>query len=176
MLLHRQVDKLVVGDPFDEATDIGPLASTDQHQTVCGDLELAQCWASPLAASRLLGVCFIAPTVLARVSSESRLVREEIFGPVLVVELVEDFDAALAAANDTEFGLSSALFTRDIAKAMKFIQLTQSGIVHINRKTAGVEPHVPFGGIMGSSSMSREQGKAAVQFFTTTKTVYLRSV
>jgi acyl-CoA reductase-like NAD-dependent aldehyde dehydrogenase len=83
--------------------------------------------------------------------------------------------APLAAANDTEFGLSSALFTRDIAKAMAFVRGTQSGVVHVNRETAGVEPHVPFGGVKGSSSMSREQGKAARHFFTTTKTVYVRA-
>jgi acyl-CoA reductase-like NAD-dependent aldehyde dehydrogenase len=121
------------------------------------------------------GSCFVAPTVLAGVSPDSALVREEIFGPVLVVEEVDDFDAAVAAANDTEFGLSSALFTRDLAKAMSWVRLTQSGLVHVNRETAGVEPHVPFGGLKGSSSMAREQGKAARQFFTTTKTVYLRS-
>ncbi len=178
-LLHEQLEQLVVGDPLDEATDVGPLASGDQHATVCGYLELARAErAEMFAADQAVaaGGCFIAPTLLSGVSSESRLVREEIFGPVLVVEVVEDFDAALAAANDTEFGLSSAVFTSDIAKAMKFIRLTQSGIVHVNRETAGVEPHVPFGGIKGSSSMSREQGKAARQFFTTTKTVYLRCV
>jgi aldehyde dehydrogenase (NAD+) len=92
-----------------------------------------------------------------------------------MLSVVDDFDAALAAANETEFGLSSVVFTTDIATAMRFIRATQSGIVHINRETAGVEPHVPFGGIKGSSSMNREQGKAAREFFSTTKTVYLRA-
>jgi aldehyde dehydrogenase (NAD+) len=109
------------------------------------------------------------------VRPDSALVREEIFGPVLVLEEVEDYETALAAANDTEFGLSSALFTSDISRAMAFVRRSESGIVHINRETAGVEPHVPFGGLKGSSSMNREQGKAARQFFTTTKTVYLRA-
>lgn len=97
--------------------------------------------------------------MITGVASESRLVREEIFGPVLIVEIVADYDAALSAANDTEFGLSSSLFTREIAKAMPFIRGTESGVVHINRETDGVEPHVPFGGIKGSSSMNREQGR-----------------
>jgi len=100
---------------------------------------------------------------------------EEIFGPVLILIEVDDFDAAVEAANDTEFGLSSAIFTRDIGKAMSFIRRTQAGVVHVNRETAGVEPHVPFGGLKGSSSLHREQGKAARHFFTTTKTVYLRT-
>ena len=90
---------------------------------------------------------------------DSALLREEIFGPVLVLGPVEDFAAALGEANDTDFGLSSAVFTQDIAKAMASVRATQSGVVHINRETIGVEPHVPFGGIKGSSSMSREQGK-----------------
>ncbi|MCW3066586.1 MAG: aldehyde dehydrogenase family protein, partial [Solirubrobacterales bacterium] len=178
-LLRAQVDGLVVGDPFDEATDVGPLASAEQRDTVAAYLALAREERVEVVAGGGIdeeGGCFAEPTLLAGVAAGSALMREEIFGPVLVIEEVDDYDAALAAANDTEFGLSSALFTRDIAKATTFVRRTQSGVVHVNRETAGVEPHVPFGGVKGSSSMSREQGKAARQFFTTTKTVYLRSV
>ena len=177
-LLRARVQDLVVGDPFDEATDVGPLASVQQRDTIAHYLQLARDEQAEVVVGGSVdadGSCFVAPTVLAGVSPDSALVREEIFGPVLVVEEVDDFDAAVAAANDTEFGLSSALFTRDLAKAMSWVRLTQSGLVHVNRETAGVEPHVPFGGLKGSSSMAREQGKAARQFFTTTKTVYLRS-
>jgi acyl-CoA reductase-like NAD-dependent aldehyde dehydrogenase len=177
-LLRQQVEKLVVGDPYDEATDVGPLASSEQRDTVAGYLAIARDERVEVVTGGRIddeGGCFMSPTVLADVRPESALVREEIFGPVLVVDEVEDFDAALAAANDTEFGLSSAVFTRDLAKAMAFVRRTQSGLVHINRETAGVEPHVPFGGVKGSSSMHREQGKAARAFFTTTKTVYLRT-
>jgi acyl-CoA reductase-like NAD-dependent aldehyde dehydrogenase len=81
----------------------------------------------------------------------------------------------MQTANDTEFGLSSAVFTRDIGAATAFVRGTPSGVVHINRETAGVEPHVPFGRIKGSSSISREQGKAARKCFTSTKTFYVRS-
>jgi aldehyde dehydrogenase (NAD+) len=178
-LLREAVAGLVVGDPFDEGTDVGPLSSTDQWETVNGYLKIARDERAEVIAGTTSGErdggCFVAPTVLTGIDGESRLMREEIFGPVALIQEVEGFDEALALANDTEFGLSSALFTRDIARAMKFVRGTQSGVVHINRETAGVEPHVPFGGIKGSSSMSREQGKAARQFFTTTKTVYMRS-
>jgi acyl-CoA reductase-like NAD-dependent aldehyde dehydrogenase len=176
-LLCRQVEALAVGDPFDEATDVGPLASVEQRDTVAGYLQLAREEDVEIVAGGALegDGCFVSPTVLAGVRPDSALVREEIFGPVLVLEEVEDFESALAAANDTEFGLSSALFTSDISRAMAFVRRSESGIVHINRETAGVEPHVPFGGLKGSSSMNREQGKAARQFFTTTKTVYLRA-
>lgn len=177
-LLREQVEKLVVGDPYDEATDVGPLASAEQRDTVAGYLEIARSEQAEVVVGGSIdaqGGCYMSPTVVAGVHRDSAVAREEIFGPVLVVDEVEDFEAALTAANDTEFGLSSAVFTRDLAKAMAFVRRTQSGLVHINRETAGVEPHVPFGGVKGSSSMHREQGKAARGFFTTTKTVYLRT-
>jgi aldehyde dehydrogenase (NAD+) len=177
-LLGEQLERLVVGDPFDEATDVGPLASAEQRDSVAGYLDIAREEQAEVIAGGTIddtGGCFVEPTVLAHVRADSPLMREEIFGPVLVVQEIDDFDAAMDAANDTEFGLSSALFTRDIGKAMAFVRRTQSGVVHVNRETAGVEPHVPFGGLKGSSSMSREQGKAARQFFTTTKTVYMRA-
>jgi aldehyde dehydrogenase (NAD+) len=175
-LVGEQVERLVVGDPFDEGTDLGPLASREQRETVGDYLELARSeGVEVLAGGEADGDCFVPPTVLAGVARSSRLMREEIFGPVLVIEEIDGFDAAIEAANDTEYGLSSALFTTNLGRAMAFVRRTQSGVVHINRETAGVEPHVPFGGLKGSSSMSREQGKAARQFFTTTKTVYVRS-
>jgi acyl-CoA reductase-like NAD-dependent aldehyde dehydrogenase len=175
--LRDAVGRLVVGDPFDDATDVGPSAFAEQRDKVAEYLDLARDeGAEVLAGGPPDGEgCFVKPTILSGVDPDSRIVREEIFGPVLVVEPVEDFDSAIASANDTEYGLSSAVFTRDVGKALAFARRTESGVVAINRETAGIEPHVPFGGVKASSSMSRELGKAARQFFTTTKTVYLRS-
>ena len=73
-----------------------------------------------------------------------------------MIGAVSGFESALKAANDIEYGLSSAVFTSDLSKAMDFVRRTESGVVHVNRETAGVEPHVPFGGIKASSSMHRE--------------------
>jgi aldehyde dehydrogenase (NAD+) len=176
-LLLARISALTVGDPLRETTDIGPLASAEQRDTVASYLELARAeGARVLLGGRIDdNSCFAEPTVLTRVPSDSRLWSEEIFGPVLLIAEVDDYSSALAAANDSEFGLSASLFTSDIGTAIDFARRVQSGLVHINRETATVEPHVPFGGIKASSSMQREQGKAARGFFTTTKTVYIRT-
>ncbi|HWI70724.1 MAG TPA: aldehyde dehydrogenase family protein [Baekduia sp.] len=176
-LVVAEVAALVIGDPNDEATDVGPLASAEQRDTIARYLQLARDEGATVVAGGDADPehCFVAPTVLTGVGAESALVREEIFGPVLVLTEVDGFEAAIAAANDTEFGLSSAVFTRDLGTALAFVRRSEAGMVHVNRETAGVEPHIPFGGVKGSSSMHREQGKAARHFFTTTKTAYLRT-
>ena len=179
-LLLERVGSLVVGDPYDEATDLGPVASIDQLRTVAGYLDMA----SDDAGVRVLAGgghgdgsdgFWVEPTVLADVPAQSALMREEIFGPVVVVAAVAGYEAAIAAANDTPFGLSAALFTRDLGRTMSFAREIESGQVHINRETAGAEPQAPFGGVKGSSNLQREQGKAARRFFTYSKTVYVRA-
>jgi aldehyde dehydrogenase (NAD+) len=172
-----KVNALIVGDPYIETTEVGPLGSPEQLKSVNQFLTLAKSERVTILtnASAPDSGCFFPPMVITDVSTNSRLVTEEIFGPILVLQVVENFQEAVSHANNTEFGLSSSLFTRDLTTAMKFIKLTQSGVVHVNRETAGVEPHVPFGGLKGSSSLNREQGTAAREFFTTTKTVYIRS-
>lgn len=177
-LLADAVAQLRVGDPYEEETAIGPLASADQLQKVLGYLEMAR-------DGRARIVCggdgateedgyYVKPTILADIEPGSALLREEIFGPVVCIVEVDDFEEGLRAANDTEFGLSTAIFTRDLATALEFARRAEAGLVHINRETAGVEPHVPFGGLKGSSNKQREQGTAARAFFTNSKTVYVR--
>jgi aldehyde dehydrogenase (NAD+) len=175
--ITNKVDSLIIGDPFIETTEVGPLGSPEQLKSVNQFLALAKSEAVTVLtnASAPNSDCYFPPMVITDVSANSALVTQEIFGPILILQVVESFEDAISHANNTEFGLSSSVFTRDLAKAMKFIKSTQSGVVHVNRETAGVEPHVPFGGLKGSSSLSREQGTAAREFFTTTKTVYIRS-
>ena len=110
---------------------------------------------------------------VAGVDPGSYLGQEELFGPVLGVIPVDDYDEAIAVANQVRFGLSASIFTRDLGRAMQFARDIQAGIVHVNSETPGAEPQVPFGGYKGSSSYSREQGKAAREFFTQVKTVYM---
>jgi aldehyde dehydrogenase (NAD+) len=86
---------------------------------------------------------------------------------------VKDFDEAIKVANDVQFGLSASLFTRNLNRALDYVQQIEAGLVRVNGETAGVEPQAPFGGMKASSSYSREQGQAAREFFTQVKTVYL---
>jgi alpha-ketoglutaric semialdehyde dehydrogenase len=116
---------------------------------------------------------FFEPTVVVDVPNEAPLVQEEIFGPLLVVQRARSIDEALTLANSTHFGLSVALFTRDINAALRYIQEIECGMVRVNGDTTGVDPHAPFGGMHGSSSHSREQGPAAIEFFTEIKTVQI---
>jgi aldehyde dehydrogenase (NAD+) len=115
-------------------------------------------------------------TVLEDVTPGMRIANEEVFGPVVGILAAPDLDAAIRLHNDVAYGLSGAIFTRDLATAEAFIATARVGLVHVNGETAGAEPHVPFGGMKGSSSWSREQGKAAAEFYTQTKTVYVEGL
>lgn len=116
---------------------------------------------------------YVEPTVLSKVSPNDFVACEEIFGPVLGIIPAVDSDEAIEIANDVRYGLSAGIFTRNLNSALEFADRIEAGIVKVNGETAGVEPQVPFGGMKQSSSGSREQGKAAMEFFTETKTVYV---
>ncbi|HYI25729.1 MAG TPA: aldehyde dehydrogenase family protein, partial [Thermomicrobiales bacterium] len=174
--LGQRIGALKVGDPLDDATQIGPLIEADAAERVAGEIATARESGVALVTGggRPDGLAghFVSPTLFADVDPASRLGQEELFGPVLGVIPVDDIDEAISVAYNVRYGLSASIFTRDISRALNFIQKIQAGIVHVNSETAGAEPHVPFGGYKGSSSYSREQGKASREFFTQVKTVY----
>jgi acyl-CoA reductase-like NAD-dependent aldehyde dehydrogenase len=116
---------------------------------------------------------FVEPTVISKVGPADFVACEEIFGPVLSIIPSTDADEALNIANSVEYGLSAGIFTRNLNDVLDFADRIEAGIVKINGETAGVEPQVPFGGMKASSSGDREQGKAAIEFFTETKTIYV---
>lgn len=117
------------------------------------------------------GGYFIAPTVLDRVDPDAPLAQEEIFGPVLALLAADDPEQAIRLANHTRYGLSASLFTGSLDRALAYLDRIEAGMVRVNAETAGVDYLAPFGGIKASSSHSREQGRAAVEFYTEIQTV-----
>jgi acyl-CoA reductase-like NAD-dependent aldehyde dehydrogenase len=170
------IQALRVGDGARDGVHIGPLVSAPQRDRVLSYLDVARDEGHELLTGG--GAAdgegwFVQPTLYAGVDPASRIGQEEIFGPVLGLMEADDLEQALAIANSVGFGLSASLFTRDLGAALAFAREAEVGVVHVNSETAGAEPQAPFGGMKGSSSHSREQGKAAVHFFTETKTVYI---
>jgi acyl-CoA reductase-like NAD-dependent aldehyde dehydrogenase len=153
------------------------VVSEAQMKTILGYLEIGNAEGRALAgggrAENLPEGYYIRPTVLTDVPRESRVVQEEIFGPVAALIPAASYEEAVALANDTRFGLTASLFTNDLSKALRFANDIHVGVVKINQESAGLEFQVPFGGMKASSSGSREQGKVARDFFTQWKTVYL---
>lgn len=118
---------------------------------------------------------FIEPTILTNVTQDMAIMKEEVFGPVVAIMKVADYEEAVALTNDSAFGLSASLFTSTIQYAFDFINRVEVGLVQINGETGGAEPQAPFGGVKSSSSGTREQGQAAKEFFTTYKTVTINT-
>lgn len=178
-MLVGRISDLKVGDPLAAETQIGPLIDDKAAQRVAGEVAAAKeagvelLAGGGLADGDLGRGAFVHPALFAGVDPTSRLGQDELFGPVLGIIPVDSMEEAMAVANQVKFGLSASIFTRDLERALTFAREIEAGIVHVNSETAGAEPHVPFGGMKGSSSYSREQGKAAREFFTQTKTVYL---
>ena len=166
---------LVVGDPLDAKTQIGPVVDQSQLDQNLGYLALAAEEGCDVRGGGLGNGngFFMHPAIFAGASNQMRVSREEIFGPMASVIRVADYDEALAVANDTEFGLSSGICTTSLKLASHFRRHANAGMVMVNLPTAGVDYHVPFGGRKGSSYGPREQGSYAREFYTTVKTSYI---
>lgn len=175
--LSARVADLRVGSALDPQTQIGPAVSAAQLQQDLDYIEIGKAEGAELVAgggrlNRETPGYYLAPALFVGANNNMRISREEIFGPVACVIKVEDYDEALAVANDTEFGLSAGICTQSLKYATHFRRNAQAGMVMVNLPTAGVDFHVPFGGTKGSSVGSREQGRYAQEFFTTVKTAY----
>ena len=168
---------LSVGDGMENGVGIGPLVSTGARQEVSDALESAKAQGAVVLAQNDTapdGDCFFSPTLLA--GSESLdITRTEVFGPISTVLRVDTEDEAFELANSTEFGLSASVFTNDLWRVDRAVHELQAGIVKVNAPTTGSELHAPFGGEKASSAHApREQGDTAVDFFTRTRTAYIR--
>jgi aldehyde dehydrogenase (NAD+) len=116
---------------------------------------------------------FLEPTVFSDVDPKMRIAQEEIFGPVVSVIPCEDFEDAIAIANNIEYGLSSAIYTRDVNKAFAAMRDLYAGITYINAPTIGAEVHLPFGGVKSTGNGHREGGIGAIDFYSEWKSVYV---
>lgn len=172
----EHAESLSIG-PGLEGADMGPQSSQGELEGTQNYIEVGQTEGATLATGG--GVpdrpgYFVEPTVFTDVEPDMRLAQEEIFGPVLAVLPVSDFDSAVAVANNVQYGLSASIVTQDLTEAHEFVDVSESGVAKVNEKTTGLELHVPFGGYKRSSTNTyREQGDAGLDFYTSLKTVYL---
>jgi len=179
------VDKLVagaralkVGHALEEGTQMGPVVSQEQLNENLAYVDLGKAEGAELACGGVRLALphdgyYMAPGVFLNTGNDMRINREEMFAPLTSVIRVGSYDEALAVVNDTEFGLTSGIVTRDLARATHFRRHARTGVVTVNLPTAGTDYHVPFGGRGESSYGPREQGRAAAEFYTIVKTAYI---
>ena len=178
--LVEKMKKLKVDDALKDGTDIGPVVDKQQLEQDLRYIELGRKEGAKLAAGgerlkRGTEGFYLEPALFVDTTSQMTINRDEIFGPVASVIRVKDYDEALAVANDTPYGLSSGIATTSLKHAEHFKRNSAAGMVMVNLPTAGVDYHVPFGGRKGSSYGPREQGRYAVEFYTTVKTAYVNA-
>jgi len=179
--LVAKTKKLKVGNGLEPGVGMGPAVDESQLKTDLEYIEIAKKEGAKLlcGGNRLTGGIydkgyFVEPTIFAGVTNEMRIAQEEVFGPVLALMVAEDFDDAMRLANSVRFGLSASIVSRDLTRVHQFINRIEAGLITVNLPTAGVEYQLPFGGTKESSFGMREQGPLALDFYTETRTVYLK--
>lgn len=171
-----------LGPGLEPDTTLGPLVSPAHRDSVLEHVgravdegaEIGAGGKAP-AGSRYASGCWVEPTVVAGVTPDMRIWRDEIFGPVIAVHEIDGFDEAVAATNDSAYGLSAAIFTRSLEYATRFFDLAEAGQVAVNLPTSGWDVHHPFGGFRDSGSAFKEQGFEALGFYRRVKTCAVRA-
>jgi aminomuconate-semialdehyde/2-hydroxymuconate-6-semialdehyde dehydrogenase len=161
---------MLVGDPADEATEVGPLASGEHFGKVAEYLREAQLGGARILTGGVAEGWFIRPTVIVDVDAKMRICRDEVFGPVVTVQPFDTEEEAVALANDTPYGLSALIFTEGLRRAHRVAGRLRAGTVWINCFNIR-DLRAPFGG-MGDSGLGREGGAYSREFFTEPKTVF----
>ncbi len=179
--LARRAEDIKVGDGLDGSTEMGPVCGVEQEKSILKYINLGMkegaelvCGGTKLRGGSYDKGCFIAPTIFDHVRPNMRIAREEIFGPVLCVIRVSDFEEACCVTNDTPYGLSSSIYTNDPARATCFVEKVETGLTHVNMHTAYKKPALPFGGIKQSGAGIPEAGHTGLEFFTDLKSVYVK--
>ena len=174
--MRQRMSAWRVGDARATGVDMGPVVDESQLAVDLRYIEVARTEGADVIGGDVVSTGasghYLAPALAIGTSVTHTINREEVFGPVVSVIRVADYDEALAAANTSTMNLSAGICTADLAEASHFKRNSKAGMVMVNLPTAGVDFHVPFGGRGESSVGPREQGTAAVEFFTTTKTSY----
>ena len=178
--LAASATAMVVDNALKDGTQIGPVVSQTQLDENMAYMELAKSEGGEIICggdrvSRDTDGYYMTPAVVAGTSNDWRINKEEMFAPIACVIKADSYDEALHLVNDTHFGLTSGIVTRDLARASHFRRNARTGCVMVNLPTAGTDYHVPFGGRGSSSYGPREQGGYAVEFYTTVKTAYISS-
>jgi len=178
--LVERARALKVGDGLDDQVQMGPQINQQQLETSERYTAIAQKEGAGLltGGQRLAGAglgkgYFFAPTVFGGVAAEMRIAREEVFGPVVSLLECDNFDQAIAIANGIQYGLSTALYSRNVNLALKAVRDLEAGITYINAPTIGAEVHLPFGGVKQTGNGHREGGTGALDFYTSWKAVYI---
>jgi alpha-ketoglutaric semialdehyde dehydrogenase len=179
--LVAKTKALKVGNGLEPGIQIGPAVDQSQLETDLKYIEIGKQEGAKLlcGGKRLTGGAydkgfFVEPTLFDGMTPEMRIAKEEIFGPVLGLMKARDFDEAMQLANGVRFGLSASIVTRDVERVHQFTNRIEAGLITVNLPTAGVEYQLPFGGTKESSFGMREQGPQAIDFYTETRTVYLK--
>lgn len=177
--LVEGIDNLVIGDPLDPETNIGPLINATQLDRVHSYTEIGREEGAQLVVGgeKLSeghdGGYFYSPTLFDHAAPDMRIAQEEIFGPTITVLRVDGYEEAMSVANGTRYGLSAAIYTRDTTRALRAVRDLEAGLVYLNAPTIGSEIHLPFGGMKETGNGHRESGLAAIEQFTESKTVFL---
>ena len=178
--LVARIEKIKIGDGLDESVEIGPLINQAARDKVQSYMEIGRQEGARVligGSAYDIGACangfFFEPTILDRVTPNMRVAQEEIFGPVLSVIEVPDFDAAIAVLNGTRYGLSSSIYTADVNRAFRAMRDIEAGITYINGPTIGAEVHLPFGGVKDTGNGHREAGTTVYDIFSEWKSIYV---
>lgn len=180
-LLVEKTKALKIGDGLEPGIQIGPAVDASQLETDLTYIEIAKKEGARLltGGARLRGGVydngfFIEPTLFGGVTPDMRIAQEEVFGPVLGLMAADNFEHAMELANGARFGLSASIVTRDVTRVHQFVNGIEAGLITVNLPTAGVEYQLPFGGTKESSFGMREQGPQALDFYSETRTVYMK--
>jgi alpha-ketoglutaric semialdehyde dehydrogenase len=177
-LLVERTRRLSVGSGDDD--DYGPVINEQQLNSMLAAVDRARAEGATLLTGgqrltgpKYAGGYFVAPTLLEGATAGAEISRTELFGPISCLYRVPDFNSALALANDSPFGLTAAIHTTNMHRAMEFTAKVQTGVAVVNGATYGSEPHMPFGGLKHSGTGWREAGTEALDVYSDWKTVYI---